>query len=164
MEMHLQGLPAWLAGARLASAAANLLSVVADHYDKRNNENQYRSFARWSFLAACGLLVWAVFLHAAKSRLVYGLGENRFTLSLPPLVIASVGAASAAAFFVLGLLAKDCMRRPSRSDEMFGLSWSWCFRRSGYNEQGQRLCTWGALSLALFAICALIGALLARGA
>jgi hypothetical protein len=43
------------------------------------------------------------------------------------------------------------------------LSWRWCFKRSGYNEQGQRLCTWGTASLALLVVCTLVGALLSRG-
>jgi hypothetical protein len=76
--------------------------------------------------------------------------------------IASIGAAAAAAFVVLGLLARGCIRKPDVNGNSFGLSWRWCFQRSGYNEQGQRLCTWGAVSLALFVVCTLVGALLSR--
>lgn len=44
-ELHLHGLGVWIMCGALVMAALNLLSVVVDHYDARNNERQYRSFA-----------------------------------------------------------------------------------------------------------------------
>jgi len=63
--LHLHGLAAWLMYAALLCAAANLLSVVVDHYDRRNNERNYAAFARWSeiagwLLVAASLVVAAV--------------------------------------------------------------------------------------------------------
>lgn len=63
IDEHLHGGAAWLAAASAFSAAANLLSVVVDHYDKRNNETNYRVFARWSFRLAIGLLVAALLVN-----------------------------------------------------------------------------------------------------
>jgi hypothetical protein len=68
LELHLHGLPAWLAGFSAFSAAATMLSVVVDHYDRRNNESGYRRFAKTSFLAAIALLISAVLLHASTVR------------------------------------------------------------------------------------------------
>jgi TRAP-type C4-dicarboxylate transport system permease small subunit len=51
----LQGFSAWAMYAAMICACVVLLSVVADHYDRRNNEFSYRRFARigkilgWSF-------------------------------------------------------------------------------------------------------------------
>ena len=42
----LQGLPAWVMYAAMICACAVLLSVFADHYDRRNNEISYRRFAQ----------------------------------------------------------------------------------------------------------------------
>jgi hypothetical protein len=42
----LQGLPAWIMYAAMLCACAVLLSVVLDHYDRRNNEVNYRRFAQ----------------------------------------------------------------------------------------------------------------------
>jgi len=43
--LHLHGMGAWIMYGALVMAALNLLAVVVDHYDTRNNERQYRSFA-----------------------------------------------------------------------------------------------------------------------
>lgn len=40
-ELHLHGLGVWIMCGALVMAALNLLSVVVDHYDARNNERQY---------------------------------------------------------------------------------------------------------------------------
>lgn len=65
---HLHGVPAWLAVAAMVAMAANMLSVVVDHFDRRNNEGTYRTFARLSswagwllFLSSLGLNVWLHF-------------------------------------------------------------------------------------------------------
>lgn len=42
----LQGLPAWVFAAAVFTGAAVLLSVVADHYDRRPNEHWYVLFKR----------------------------------------------------------------------------------------------------------------------
>lgn len=44
--VHFHGVPLWFLLGAMISAAANMISVVADHYDKRNNEVNYRRFAR----------------------------------------------------------------------------------------------------------------------
>jgi hypothetical protein len=59
VSVHLHGVPAWLAGLSILAAAATLLSVVVDHYDKRNNETNYRLFAKASLAAAVACLVLA---------------------------------------------------------------------------------------------------------
>jgi hypothetical protein len=67
VSIHMHGVPACLAGASIFSAAATLLSVVVDHYDKRNNETNYRLFAKVglaaavTFLALAFLSDWFVF-------------------------------------------------------------------------------------------------------
>src|SRR5258706_3826346 len=45
-NFHLSGFPAWLMYAAMLCAAAALLSVVVDHYDRRDNERSYRAFAK----------------------------------------------------------------------------------------------------------------------
>jgi hypothetical protein len=60
LSIHLHGVPAWLAGASIFSAAATLLSVVVDHYDTRNNETNYRLFAKVCMAAAVAFLVAAL--------------------------------------------------------------------------------------------------------
>lgn len=53
--LALQGPSAWAMYAAMVCACAVLLSVFADHYDRRNNEINYRRFAQigkvlgWSF-------------------------------------------------------------------------------------------------------------------
>lgn len=64
------GIPAWLMYAAFIVAAANLISVVADHYDKRNNETNYKRFAvitrriGWA-LAIAAILLEIFFFHQA---------------------------------------------------------------------------------------------------
>lgn len=59
----LQGSPAWLMSAALLVGAAVLLSVVIDHYDKRNTERHYRLF-RWIALhLGCCLAGAALLAH-----------------------------------------------------------------------------------------------------
>ena len=54
--MHLHGESMYIMLIAFAFAVANLLSVVVDHYDRRNNETNYRKFARVS-----GILGWVFF-------------------------------------------------------------------------------------------------------
>jgi len=45
--VHLHDGAAWLLFAAMICASAVMLSVVADHYDRRDNERHYRAFATW---------------------------------------------------------------------------------------------------------------------
>ncbi len=67
LELHLQGTAAWLAATAAFCACANTLSVVVDHYDKRNNERNYRVFAKWSLGAAVAFLVLALLAHGLNN-------------------------------------------------------------------------------------------------
>lgn len=57
-RIHLHDFPAWLMFGSLLAACVVLISVVIDHYDRRNNEAKYKACARygeyvgWSL---CGL-------------------------------------------------------------------------------------------------------------
>lgn len=42
---HYHGILAWILYASFLFAIANMMSVVFDHYDKRNNENNYKLLA-----------------------------------------------------------------------------------------------------------------------
>lgn len=44
--IHLHGEPLLIMYGAFICAALNLLSVVIDHYDRRNNERNYRRFAK----------------------------------------------------------------------------------------------------------------------
>jgi hypothetical protein len=44
--IHFYGRAAWFAYGAMLFAAANMISVIVDHYDKRNNETNYRLFSR----------------------------------------------------------------------------------------------------------------------
>lgn len=57
--IHLHGLAAWLMAGAFCCAVVNLLSVVIDHYDRRNNELTYAHAA-----AATQWLGWTFFLAA----------------------------------------------------------------------------------------------------
>lgn len=43
--IHLQDSPAWMMYGAILCACLVMLSVIADHYDRRNNEKNYRLFA-----------------------------------------------------------------------------------------------------------------------
>lgn len=49
--VHLHGLTAWVMFAAMLCACANMISLVIDHYDVRNNETNYRKFARVTQIA-----------------------------------------------------------------------------------------------------------------
>lgn len=65
----------WAAGlmfCAMLAASLNLASVIVDHYDRRDNEHDYRRFARIS--ATCG---WVLFIFAfVVAILVPGAGER----------------------------------------------------------------------------------------
>lgn len=51
---HLHDGMAWLMFGAFVSAVCVMLSVVVDHYDRRNNERKYRQFARTTMLIGWG--------------------------------------------------------------------------------------------------------------
>jgi hypothetical protein len=66
--VHLHDVPAWVMYGAMICACLVMLSVVADHYDRRNNERHYRIFAEigkfvgWSLFGAS--LFWGLFNEA----------------------------------------------------------------------------------------------------
>lgn len=56
------GEPAWILYAAMVCASANMLSVVVDHYDTRDNEVNYRRFATVTQWLGWGLFVLALVL------------------------------------------------------------------------------------------------------
>ena len=63
--IHLHDVPAWIMYAAMICACLVMLSVVVDHYDRRNNERHYRTFAEVGKFVGWGLfgasLFFAVF-------------------------------------------------------------------------------------------------------
>jgi hypothetical protein len=49
--VHLHGVPAKVMYVAMLFACANLLTVVVDHYDQRNNEHRYRRIAKLTQVA-----------------------------------------------------------------------------------------------------------------
>ncbi len=47
--------PAWLLASAIIIGAVLLLSVVVDHYDRRNNESRYQAFRKGGLYVALGL-------------------------------------------------------------------------------------------------------------
>ena len=60
----LQGASAWLMYAAMVCACAVLLSVLADHYDRRNNEISYRRFAQIGKILGWSLFFLSLALYA----------------------------------------------------------------------------------------------------
>ena len=66
--VHLHDRPAWVMYGAMICACLVLLSVVLDHYDRRNNERRYRAFAEvggyvgWSLFGLS--LAWSIFRRA----------------------------------------------------------------------------------------------------
>ncbi len=60
--VHLHGEPLLVMLLSFAFAIANLMSVVIDHYDKRNNETNYILFAKFTRIAGWVLFGLALFL------------------------------------------------------------------------------------------------------
>lgn len=61
---YLHGEPGWVLFGAVLCATASLLSVVVDHYDKRNNVKNYKLFARVTHVAAWALFIAALVLEA----------------------------------------------------------------------------------------------------
>ena len=57
--VHLHGSPAWIMYCAFIFASLNLMSVVIDHYDTRDNEINYKVFAR-----VTQVLGWILFFAA----------------------------------------------------------------------------------------------------
>ena len=62
--LALQGPPAWVMYAAMVCACAVLLSVFADHYDRRNNETGYRRFAQIGKYLGWSLFCLSLVLYA----------------------------------------------------------------------------------------------------
>lgn len=60
--IHFHGEPAWIMYGAFLCATANLLSVVIDHYDKRNNETNYKVFTRVTQIAGWTLFALSLIL------------------------------------------------------------------------------------------------------
>lgn len=62
--VHFHDTPAWLLYGAIVCACLVMMSVVVDHYDRRDNEKHYRTFARggeylgWSLFGAA--VVWSL--------------------------------------------------------------------------------------------------------
>ncbi len=65
-DIHLHGGPAWIMYAALLCAVAILLSVVIDHYDTRDNEHDYRLFAKITYIAGLSLFGLALVLQSSS--------------------------------------------------------------------------------------------------
>ncbi len=57
--LHFHGISAWVMAFAFAMACCNLLSVIVDHYDRRNNETNYRLFAKVTSLLGILLFIAA---------------------------------------------------------------------------------------------------------
>lgn len=53
---HVHGFPMWLIYLAMLCAVANLIAVVVDHYDHRDNERDYKRFARRT--QVCGFVLF----------------------------------------------------------------------------------------------------------
>lgn len=60
--IHLHDDPAWVMYGAFLCACLVMLSVVVDHYDKRNNEHKYRKFAAAFKVAGWGLFIGSLAL------------------------------------------------------------------------------------------------------
>ena len=58
--LHLHDVPAWIMYGAIICACLVTLSVVADHYDRRNNETNYRLFAKLFRRVGFGLFVGSI--------------------------------------------------------------------------------------------------------
>lgn len=65
---HMHDTPAWIMYGAIICACIVMISVVIDHYDRRNNEKHYRTFAKvgeyigWSLFGTS--LIWEIFYGA----------------------------------------------------------------------------------------------------
>ena len=58
--LHLHGAAAWLMYGALLAGSLLMLSVVVDHFDRRDNERSYKRFSRVMFAICCALFVLSV--------------------------------------------------------------------------------------------------------
>ena len=63
---HLSDEPALVMYAAFICGCLVLLSVVVDHYDRRNNEHKYKAFSDFFQVAAIGLFFCAIVIHLMK--------------------------------------------------------------------------------------------------
>ncbi len=61
---HFHGEPTWILYGAFLCAVANLMSVVVDHYDKRDNVKNYKLFARLTQITGWTLFILAIILDA----------------------------------------------------------------------------------------------------
>ncbi|KAB2901619.1 MAG: hypothetical protein F9K31_01255 [Dokdonella sp.] len=61
-SVHLHDVPAWIMYGAIICACAVMLSVVVDHYDRRNNETNYRWFANIAKYVGWTLFVLSLIL------------------------------------------------------------------------------------------------------
>lgn len=54
------GVPCWIMYFAMLSAALNLISVIVDHFDRRNNERNYQLFAQITIWLAIVLFLTAI--------------------------------------------------------------------------------------------------------
>lgn len=66
--MHFHGFAAAVMALAMACAAVNLASVVVDHYDRRNNETNYKAFARLAAIAGWSLFALGVLVGLTQFR------------------------------------------------------------------------------------------------
>ena len=59
--VELYGISAWLMYMSFMFASLNLLTVVLDHYDRRDNESIYRAFEKFFKIMACIFFLIAMF-------------------------------------------------------------------------------------------------------
>ena len=64
--IHLHGIAAWVMYGAFLGACLALLSVVVDHYDRRNNELQYKQFTD-----ACRYVGWGLFILSLIIEIAY---------------------------------------------------------------------------------------------
>ena len=61
-----EGIATFVLAAAMFMAILNMLSVVIDHYDKRNNEHSYEQFARITYILGWVLFVVATILNVIQ--------------------------------------------------------------------------------------------------
>lgn len=59
---HFHGSLLWLLFLATICFALNLLSIIFDHYDKRNNENKYKIFAKTTFILGFTIVLLSIVL------------------------------------------------------------------------------------------------------
>lgn len=62
LTIHLHGPSVWIACGAIASACLCMVSIVVDHYDRRDNEAKYKLFGKATLILAAALLAAAVLM------------------------------------------------------------------------------------------------------